>query len=1302
MRVSFDEYALDSASRQLSRGGAPVHLSPKAFELLTALVESRQRALSKAEIHERLWPATFVTEANLASLIAEIRTALGDDARAPRYVRTVHRFGYAFCAEVDEPGSARPSSREAEARSPYPGLSSFTEKDAGRFFGREAEVRALWERIGRQRLLAVIGPSGAGKTSFVRAGVVASCPTGSGALVLTPGSRPFVALGQALARELASDADAVTELFRGMAEPIQRDGLLVAVSRWRAQHQAALLVVDQFEELFTQCPKDTQDRFAALLGQIASADVHVLLVLRDDFLFRCSEQPALAPVFEGLAPLRPPSGEALRRALIEPAAAEGYRFEDDALLDEMLALVCEERGALPLLAFAAARLWEERDETRRLLTRTAYERIGGVTGALAQHAEALLQRIGSERTALVREIFRNLVTAQGTRMVLGREELLSAFPERGAAEKVLGRLVDGRLLTSYETDGSGGETSRHVVEVVHESLLSAWPRLVRWQAQDQDGALLRDQLRQAAQLWHDRGKTEDLLWSGQAYLDFSLWRERYPGALSASEDAFARAMQVNATRRRRRRRAVVAALLGVAVTVAIVTSVLWQRADASRRRAEAETLRAEASKLVALGEREQASYPTGALAYAIKSLELADTEPARLLALRVLQQAPVARIAPDSGDDDAGGAMRLDFSPSGEWVAMGGYLRSEILHRDGVRRRTLGDYTSAGGVGSLPVRFSPGSDALVANALGDVRVWSIPEGRELRRGRIDEGPSGLAMGDDGFLTLTTVGEKVVIRWWPLAGGESREIGSMEALGARDIDRVRGTLAYGRGRKIYLRSLERWASSPRMLAEHAADVLSVAFAPDGLRLAASDRSGAIRIWAAGSPSREPLRILEGKDTPSLRFGPRGRWLSASGMVEGRPTIRLWDLQALAGAEPVVLQRNLFFVHEVAFDAEGVWLATAHGDDLALWWLGGAHPHVLRGQGSVTGLAFAPDGRSLVSASRDGTVRVWPLFSGAPEPRILLRARLIFPAIAIDPQGRNVVVSGAEGRIHVVPLDGGPARQLEGFSDKTGIVAVAFGDEGRLVAAAPYKGPREEKVIRVWNLETGAVQVLGPLPGGDKAFTGTIESGLSFVGPDRILACVRGTGLVSADLKSGVVSSVAPWPNESGILNHAGSAGVGVTTNGPEVSSSFCRSRELIRFRLDGSTPVALRSHGLDAGAIAFDPSDRLLATGGNDGTVRVGPESGAEPHLLLGHTGLMRALAFSPDARWLASGGDDGTIRLWPVPDVSKPPPHTLPHEELLAKLRSHTNLRAVPDPASPAGYKLEPGPFPGWAKAPEW
>ncbi len=238
------------------------------------------------------------------------------------------------------------------------------------FFGRESEVEALWTRIRARRLLGVIGPSGAGKTSFLRAGLAPARPDGWAAIVCTPGTAPLRGLGHALGPALAGDAEALGQLA-GFEEP---DTAFALVSRWRQAHADALLIVDQFEELFTLNPPETQARFASLIARLAGeADVHVVLSLRDDFLMRCHEHACLGPVFDDLTPLGALSQAGLRRALVEPAARLGYRFEDPALVEEMVACVEGTRAALPLLAFAVSRLWERRDRKRRILSRSAYE-----------------------------------------------------------------------------------------------------------------------------------------------------------------------------------------------------------------------------------------------------------------------------------------------------------------------------------------------------------------------------------------------------------------------------------------------------------------------------------------------------------------------------------------------------------------------------------------------------------------------------------------------------------------------------------------------------------------------------------------------------------------------------------------------------------------------------------------------------------------------------------------------------------------------------------------------------------------
>ncbi len=379
--------------------------------------------------------------------------------------------------------------------------------------------------------------------------------------------------------------------------------------------------------------------------------------------------------------------------------------------------------------------------------------MGGVGGALAQHAEATLEKIGNDRITIVRELFRNLVTVQGTRAARDMEELLSVFEDRDAAKGVLQELVDARLLTTYDVPAAEEEEAGHSsIEIIHESLLTAWPRLVRWQTQDADGAQMRDQLRQAARLWQERGRPLDLLWTGTSFNEFKIWRERYSGGLTASEESFAQAMVHQAGRRRRRRRLAATTAFVVLLGVVGVVGILWQQAVAEARRAEA-------AKLRALGQLELEERPSAAIAYAIASLELNDDPEVRRFALEALWKGPTELWISKER------YVSADFSHDGRWLALGieNNGQNHVFPLSGGDPLVLeGDFR-----GSL-VQFYSRSDFLVSSAVtkyppNAVDIWSIPDGRRVKRmdtGNLsdEKAPICLYSGYDRTVLLTIEGD----------------------------------------------------------------------------------------------------------------------------------------------------------------------------------------------------------------------------------------------------------------------------------------------------------------------------------------------------------------------------------------------------------------------------------------------------------------------------------------------------------------------------------------------------------------
>jgi serine/threonine protein kinase/formylglycine-generating enzyme required for sulfatase activity len=469
------------------------------------------------------------------------------------------------------PGSAAELIHELEAvlvdapavpdGNPYRGLRAFDAEHRGLFFGRGADVSALVDRLRTEAFLVVVGDSGIGKSSTCHAGVVPAVLAGGleddrrwRAVTIAPGRDPWSAMSEALRIDPARAGAAAGALVRSL-RPADGEGLLI--------------VIDQLEELVTLSAAGAVERVAEVLAGIADGvpGVKALLAVRGDFLTRVAALPALGvPVTRGLHLLRVLSAADLREAIVGPARAKGVRFESDAMVDTLVEAVAGNPGALPLLQFTLAELWQARDVERAMIPASALARLGGVEGGLAGHADAVVMALAAEQRAAARRIVLRLVSSSLTRAVRDRDELVG---DDRVAAAALESLVTGRLVVARDT--IAGTPS---YELAHDALIRGWGTLRDWLDAAAGRHAARNRLSASAKEWQRIGEPAELLWTRRQVDEVD-----GVGDLNPNEAAFLDASRGQLRRRRVVRFAAIAAapLAAIAIWSAI-------RFEAARRR----------------------------------------------------------------------------------------------------------------------------------------------------------------------------------------------------------------------------------------------------------------------------------------------------------------------------------------------------------------------------------------------------------------------------------------------------------------------------------------------------------------------------------------------------------------------------------------------------------------------------------------------------------------------------------------------------------------------------------------------
>lgn len=1173
-----------------------------------------------------------------------------------------------------------------EERPPYRGLSPFTPGDAALFFGRERAAETFLNRLRVQPLLAVVGPSGAGKSSFVQAGVLPALPTGWRFVVFRPGAGPLAALTACLAHGGLGEADTAGIVRAALARDAAALGDALRAVGERAG--TLVLVVDQLEELFTLCG-DAAERqvFAEALTRAArSADdpVRVVLTLRDDFLVRAEQLPALRErLGQGLQLLTTPAVEDLKRILVEPARRSGYTFEDEALPAEMVAEVADQPSALALLSFTAARLWEDRDRHFRLLRRRTYAALGGVGGALAQHAEATLAAMPHEQRALAREVFRHLVTAEGTRAVLTRVDLTRVVGGGPHADTVVERLVAARLLVASEA-----ETGEDRVEIVHEALLAAWPRLVEWRREDVEGARMRDQLRAAAKQWHERGRQRGLLWRDDVLADFVRWRRGNSSALGETEEAFVAASVGDAARGRRLRLSLVG---GAFVALAmVVVALAWMNARIGEQRKRATASAHEAKQRLVAQYWDQgrlaalAGNASKALVYFAEVRRQGWDDPAlRFMIARAARSHEALALSL------VGHRRRIlwaEYSRDYRRIVTSSADRTARLWdaADGRPRATLGGHE--GDV--VMARFSPDGTRVVTVGHGLSRMWETESGRLLFSFGSKTPPTYAAdFSQDGRFLVTAAESGTVTIWDARTGAALRVLKGHEsaitAVGFSPDGRMMITASQDDTARLWNAAT---GQPVAVLRSHKAPVYWAAFNRDGSLVATAGWDNSGRVWDGRDGS--PKAVLTGHTDrlEHVAFSPDGTLVVTASRDA---TARVWE--AATGRLVSALEGHGGAVATAAFDQAGERVVTGetNGTLRVFEARTGRQTGTLNGHGEyVRPAAFGPGGRQVLSASWDGTARLWDVDRGAALLRRVVGEPRMITTVRFSPDGQRLAIANEPGRIRVV--DSATGKELLAFQDHRDqnmtTFFVEFSPDGtRLITAS------EDKTVRIWDARSGAL--LQTLTGHQADVYTAVFS------PDgrRVATASRDRTVVIWDSASGrpqrtlrhegyVMTAVWQphgrlvatasydgsarlWDAESGALQATLVGGAGGVTDvtfssdGTRLVSSHESGVARVWNVATGRVLGTLHGHAGLVLAAVFTQDDALIATASMDRTARVwDARTFSEVASLGANPGFFGRLSMSPDGQRVATSGADGVVRIW---DLGREPRSTDDLEKLV-------------------------------------
>lgn len=1148
-------------------------------------------------------------------------------------------------------------------RNPFRGLEHFDYEHHAVFFGRDAEVRELVQQLLRREAarapgVLVEGPSGSGKSSLLRAGLLPALvdprhqPLNARELL---GSRPVSpAVWRAVWRPglMSAGADeramarAVYECWAALAEfPAVWRGLQVEsfaqLARLRRDHWPPLMrfvwLIDQFEEILSVAADSLVEALGLFLAALQADGVWTLMSVRANAMPAVKRHATLRRVFganEGQYYLTPLSGLALGDVIARPARAAGLTFgiaPDGRRLDQLLLEeAIREPNSLPLLQFTLNELYLGRVGNE--LDIATYVRLGGLAGSVAATAKAVLNTEAARSRDALPRLFRNLVTVDDSGRAERRYAPMAEIAETPAQVQLVMRLVEARLCVTDQRDGQA------VVAFAHDSLLRALPALTEW-LRDETGLLQTRELAQReARMWQQHDRSDAWLAASDKLMAFrALGAARL--VLPGQVRSFIQRSERLARRRTRIKRAAVCLMALLAVAASVAAWVASHR----QREAEYQAMQTLQAQLRLLTQAAAERLKDGDIAYA-RSLILevlryeSATSRADAAAVNVFQEirATDPALAILSGHD--GGVARSAYSPDGTRIVTASFDKTVRIWdaRTGIELRVLSGHTR-------PVQSAAysadGTRIVTAAADGTARVWDAMTGTQIRVLHDSEATrEGIGPGNSGsgfsMAAFSPDNSRIVAA---VRGGAwiwDARTGTRLAVLTGHSDLVNSASYSPDGSRIVTASDDRTArvwdahtgAQLLVLSGHGDSVASAAFAPDGRHIVTASNDNTARTWDASTG--RTLRILSGHVgfVWGAVYSPDGTTVATIGTDK---TARLWD--AGSGAQIRVLPGHVGILYSAAFSPDGSHLLTTSLDRTArIWELGsGQHATLLAGHGDrVNSVAYSPDGERLVTASEDKTARIWDARSGALL-RVLSGHDAGVETAVYSRDGARIVTASEDRSARI--WDAGTGRSMLSVTSSRGAHSAAFSPDGRRIVVGG------EQSFGIWDASDG--KPIAVRSGHADDVNSAVYS------PDGLHILTASDDRTARIWDSRAYAQLTVLPHDE-FVNYADYSPDGTRV----VTVSDDRAARIWDART-GTQLQTLSGHHAYVHGAAFSPDGNRVITGSRDKTVRMwDTRTGTELAVFVGHTGNVRSVAYSPDGTHFASASVDRTVRIWETTD----------------------------------------------------